>query len=123
MSVRRKGLVAAGAVAVGLAGWVTAGSAVGDRHDDRWWGPPHDVRRALEQVDARSLQRYDHALVGFGTRHTLSTQTDPQRGIGAARDWIRSEFEKSAATSDGRMTVELQGYVCLLYTSPSPRDS
>ena len=33
-------------------------------------------------------------LVGFGTRHTLSTQTDPHRGIGAARDWI---FRRAAA--------------------------
>ena len=112
MSVRRKGLVAAGAVAVGLAGWVTAGSAVGDRHDDRWWGPPHDVRRALDQVDARSLQRYDHALVGFGTRHTLSTQTDP-----AARDRRRARLHQGASStrsprpSGGRMTVELQSYV------------
>ena len=27
-------------------------------------------------------------LVSFGTRHTLSDQDDPERGIGAARDWI-----------------------------------
>src|SRR4051794_13234588 len=111
MSGRRKALAAAGAVAVGLAGWVTAGSAVGDRHDDRWGGPPHDVRRTLEEIDARSLQRYDHALVGFGTRHTLSTQTDPARGIGAARDYIKSQFDEIAKTAGGRMTVELQSYV------------
>ena len=27
-------------------------------------------------------------LVSFGTRHTLSTTTDPARGIGAARHWV-----------------------------------
>lgn len=32
------------------------------------------------------------ALVGFGTRHTLSTTTDPQRGIGAARRWVAARF-------------------------------
>src|SRR3954451_3467479 len=111
MSVRRKGLVAAGAVDVALGGWVAVGPAAGDRHDDRWWGPPRDVRQALEEVDARSLQRYDHALVGFGTRHTLSTQTDPARGIGAARDYIKSQFDQIAQTAGGRMTVELQSYV------------
>src|SRR3954464_1936831 len=105
MSIRGKVLVAAGAVAIGL---VSVGPAVGDHHDDRWWGPPHDVRRMLDQVDARSLQRYDHALVGFGTRHTLSTQTDPQRGIGAARDYIKSQFDQIAQTSGGRMTVALE---------------
>src|SRR3954470_9402880 len=111
MSIRRKGLAATGAIVVGLAGWGAGGAAAGDRHDDRWWGPPHDVRRALDQVDARRLQRYDHALVGFGTRHTLSTQTDPQRGIGAARDYIKGQFDQIAQTSGGRMTVELQSYV------------
>ena len=32
-------------------------------------------------------------LVSFGTRHTLSSATDPKRGIGAARAWAASEFE------------------------------
>src|SRR3954471_14661265 len=111
MSVRRAGLAAAGALAVGLGGWVATGPAAGDHHDDSWWGPPHGVRRTLEQIDARSLQRYDHALVGFGTRHTLSTQTDPTRGIGAARDYIKRQFDEIATTAGGRMTVELQSYV------------
>src|SRR4051794_7404348 len=111
MSVRRAGLAAVGALAVGLGGWVATGPAAGDHHDDRWWRPPHDVRRALDQIDARSLQRYDHALVGFGTRHTLSTQTDPARGIGAARDYIKHQFDEIAQTAGGRMTVELQSYV------------
>jgi hypothetical protein len=109
--MRRKALAATGAVVVGLAGWVSVGSAVGDHHDDAWWGPPPDVRRSLDQVDARSLERYDRALVGFGTRSTLSTQDDPARGIGAARDYIKSQFDQIAQTSGGRMTVALEGYV------------
>ncbi|ASJ96878.1 M20/M25/M40 family metallo-hydrolase [Shewanella marisflavi] len=36
-------------------------------------------------------------LVDFGTRHTLSSQTDPQQGIGAARNWIKAEFERISA--------------------------
>jgi hypothetical protein len=31
-------------------------------------------------------------LVSFGTRHTLSSQTDPKRGIGAALNWAADEF-------------------------------
>jgi peptidase M28-like protein len=76
-----------------------------------WWKPPGDVRAMLNDVDARSLERYDRGLVSFGTRHTLSSQDDPARGIGAARDWIRDQFEEIAATSGGRMSVELQSYV------------
>jgi hypothetical protein len=33
-------------------------------------------------------------LVSFGTRHTLSSATDPKRGIGAARNWVAGEFTK-----------------------------
>ncbi|MDF8331903.1 M28 family peptidase [Novosphingobium cyanobacteriorum] len=34
-------------------------------------------------------------LVAFGTRHTLSSQTDRKRGIGAARKWAEAEFRKT----------------------------
>jgi hypothetical protein len=37
-------------------------------------------------------------------------QDDPNRGIGAARDWLFSEFQKAAAASEGRMTVEKQSF-------------
>ena len=77
----------------------------------RWWDPPKDVRAQLADVSAGSLERYDRALVGFGTRHTLSTQDDPNRGIGAARDYIRDQFQQIAATSGGRMTVELDSFI------------
>lgn len=35
-------------------------------------------------------------MVGFGTRHTLSVQDDPKRGIGAARRWAEAEFRKTS---------------------------
>lgn len=57
-----------------------------------------------------NVERIVRALVSFGTRSTLSSQDDPKRGIGAARDWIKSEFDQIAATSGGRMTVELQSF-------------
>jgi hypothetical protein len=79
-------------------------------------GPPDghlspDVRAMLREIDARNVERSILTLVGFGTRSTLSSQDDPARGIGAARDWLFAEFQKAAATSGGRMTVELQSYV------------
>jgi Peptidase family M28 len=48
---------------------------------------------------------------GFGTRHTLSSQTDPTRGIGAARDWIFDQLQSYATASNGRMTVVKQSFV------------
>ena len=46
-------------------------------------------------------------LVSFGTRHTLSSATDPKRGIGAARKWAQSEFEKIAKACNGCLKAEL----------------
>lgn len=44
--------------------------------------------------DAASLRAYVEKLVSFGTRHTLSSPDHPTRGIGAARKWAASEFQK-----------------------------
>lgn len=44
--------------------------------------------------DAASLKAYVEKLVSFGTRHTLSSPDHPTRGIGAARKWAASEFQK-----------------------------
>ncbi len=46
-------------------------------------------------------------LVSFGTRHTLSSATDPKRGIGAARAWAQGEFEKIAKACKGCLETEL----------------
>ena len=46
------------------------------------------------------------ALVGFGTRHTLSSATDPKRGIGAARDWAAARFRDIAQHCGGCIAVE-----------------
>jgi hypothetical protein len=64
-----------------------------------------------KEANSESLERYDKTLVGFGTRHTASSQTDPVRGIGAARDWIFNQFNQIAATSGGRMSVAKQSFV------------
>ncbi len=50
-------------------------------------------------------------LVSFGTRHTLSSQTDPNRGIGAATHWYFEQMQAIAATSGGRMTTQLQSFI------------
>ncbi|GAA0798717.1 M28 family metallopeptidase [Spirilliplanes yamanashiensis] len=79
--------------------------------------PGRDLRVLLAEVDRRRIEATVRRLVAFGTRHTLSSQTDPVRGIGAARDWIFAEMSRYAAASGGRMTVQLQGYV----QQPAPR--
>ena len=41
------------------------------------------------------------AMVAFGTRHTLSSQTDPDRGIGAAIEWGLDRFAQTSAACGG----------------------
>lgn len=69
-----------------------------------------EIAKLVREIDARNIERTIRKLVSFGTRNTLSEQNDPNRGIGAARDWLFSEFQKAAAKSGGRMTVEKQTF-------------
>ena len=48
--------------------------------------------------DSAKLRSTVDKLVSFGTRHTLSSATDPKRGIGAARNWVAGEFTKLGLT-------------------------
>jgi hypothetical protein len=69
-----------------------------------------DIPKIVAEMSARRIEASIRKLVSFGTRNTLSEQNDPNRGIGAARDWLYAEFQKAAAASGGRMTVEKQSY-------------
>ncbi len=78
-----------------------------------------EIARLLTEFDAHNIEHTIRALVSFGTRNTLSVQDNPTRGIGAARDWLYSEFQKVAQISGGRMTVEKQSYT--QEAQPPPR--
>ncbi|MFF5294831.1 M20/M25/M40 family metallo-hydrolase [Paractinoplanes globisporus] len=73
--------------------------------------PTPELRAILREIDPKRIEATIRKLVSFGTRHTLSVQDDPVRGIGAARDWIFAELQGYAAASGGRMTVELQSFI------------
>ncbi|QOW20053.1 M28 family metallopeptidase [Lysobacter ciconiae] len=70
---------------------------------------PPATQPELEQIGtAPSAQRIEadiRTLVGFGTRHTLSDTTSDTRGIGAARRWIKAEFERISAQCGGCLEV------------------
>ena len=61
----------------------------------------------VAQVSPDSLRAHVEGLVRFGTRHTLSTTSDPKKGIGAARQWILGKFQQYAKQSGGRLTATL----------------
>ncbi|KAJ8518530.1 hypothetical protein ONZ45_g4421 [Pleurotus djamor] len=84
---------------------------VGPGHNLVPQSPDRELRDILSGIDTRRVRQIIEKLVSFGTRHTLSSQTDPHRGIGAARDWIASEMRTIARASHGRMTVTVPSYV------------
>jgi hypothetical protein len=66
------------------------------------------VENILKEISAKNIQASIEKLVSLGTRHTLSDTMSDTRGIGAARRWIKTEFERYAKTSGGRLNVEFQ---------------
>lgn len=56
-------------------------------------------------VSQERLRADIDTLVGFGTRHTLSEQDNPTRGIGAAIDWGLATFRGISAECDGCLEV------------------
>src|SRR3954469_20430402 len=63
------------------------------------------LRAIVAPVSAAQLKATVEKLVSFGTRHTLSSQTDPKRGIGAALEWSRSEFQRYSAACGNCLTI------------------
>jgi Zn-dependent M28 family amino/carboxypeptidase len=60
-------------------------------------GMSQDTTKIYEIIDGVSAPRIEQdikKLVGFGTRHTLSDTLSNSRGIGAARRWIKAEFDQ-----------------------------
>jgi hypothetical protein len=80
-------------------------------------GPAADpqIAAALNDISAEHIRANIEKLVGFGTRSTLSAQ-DPAaiasgRGIGAAREWIKAEFERYSKECGGCLEVKTDSYL------------
>jgi hypothetical protein len=81
--------------------------------------PDPEIQKMVREVSARNIQATILKLVSFGTRNTLSSQTDPNRGIGAARDWIYGEFQKISNDCGGCLDVQKQTFTQA--ANPPPR--
>lgn len=80
------------------------------------------IQAMTAAVSAADLQAIDKHLVDFGTRNAFSeTASTSTRGVFAARDWLRSQFEAIAKETGGRMTVSYDTYV-QPKTERTPRD-
>ena len=112
-----------------------------------------DLYNIIDEVSADRIEKDVRKLASFGTRNTFSDTVSNTRGIGAARRWIKAEFDKISKDCGGCLEVFYQkdfvttdmgtripkdawvvnvvaiqrgtenpNNICLLYTSPSPRD-
>jgi hypothetical protein len=73
------------------------------------------ISAALQEVSAERIRANIEKLVSFGTRLTISAQ-DPAsiaagRGIGAAREWIKSEFERYSKDCGGCLEVKTDSFI------------
>jgi hypothetical protein len=84
-----------------------------DQRGERWPADPQ-ITAALMQVSAQRIQANIEKLVSFQTRLTLSAQ-DPDsikagHGIGAAREWIKEEFERYSRDCGGCLEVKTDSF-------------
>ncbi len=93
------------AVALGMS---FAASAQGQSITYKDQSDLHDIAAA---VSAERIEQDITKLVSFGTRHTLSETESETRGIGAARRWIKAEFDKISAACGGCLEVYYQSEV------------
>jgi hypothetical protein len=70
-----------------------------------------DLHAIAKSISSQRIEQDIRTLVSFGTRHTLSETESETRGIGAARRWIKDEFEKISAECGGCLEVFYQSRV------------
>jgi hypothetical protein len=69
-----------------------------------------EIKKMADEISKENIEAHVRKMVSFHTRHNLSVQNDPEKGIGASWNWIKSEMEKSIASSGGRLSVEFVEY-------------
>lgn len=62
----------------------------------------------IENINSERIKKDITTLASFGTRHSLSDTISKTRGIGAARRWIHSEFEKISSDCDDCLDIFYQ---------------
>ena len=78
-----------------------------------------ETTKMVAEVSAKNIEATIRKLVTFGTRNTLSEQDNPTRGIGAARDWLYSEFQRISKDCGGCLDVQKQTFT--QPANPPPR--
>lgn len=74
------------------------------------------------QIEPERMRADITAMVGFGTRHTLSETTSDTRGIGAARRWAERRFRAMSSECGGCLTIALPSDTVTGRRVPTPTE-
>ena len=66
------------------------------------------IQRIADAASADRIEADIRRLAGFGTRNTMSDTLSDTRGIGAARRWIKAEFDRISEACGGCLEVSYQ---------------
>ena len=73
------------------------------------------IAEAIKQVSPERIRQTIEKLVSFGNRSTISAQDEGSikagKGIGAAREWIKAEFERYSKDCGGCLEVKTDEFV------------
>jgi hypothetical protein len=71
-----------------------------------------EIQVILHDVSAKQIEANINKLVSFGNRSTLSSDVpaDSGKGIAAAREWIKSEFERYSKECGGCLEVKTDDF-------------
>jgi Zn-dependent M28 family amino/carboxypeptidase len=83
-----------------------------------------DLYHIIDEVSAERIEKDVRKLAGFGTRNTFSDTLSNTRGIGAARRWIKAEFDGISKNCNGCLEVFYQkDYVTTAMGNRIPKDA
>jgi hypothetical protein len=113
--LRKRPSVLAGVLLVAVASALAAAQT--ESHVDRASGTTvvdSRIATALQQVSPDRIRANIEKLVSFGTRSTISAQDSGAiqagRGVGAARQWIQSEFKRYSRDCGGCLDVKTDSF-------------
>ena len=72
------------------------------------------IKTMVEEVSSQNIESIVRKLVSFQTRHSMSDTLSATTGIGAARNWIKSELERYSAASGADLRLSLIHSLSLL---------
>ncbi|MEM1135941.1 MAG: M20/M25/M40 family metallo-hydrolase [Bacteroidota bacterium] len=80
------------------------------------------ITEMVKEISVENIKTNVLKLASFGTRHTLSDTVNKDRGIGAARRWVKSQFDEYAKVSEGRFSAKMDNYTIVADGRRIPED-